>query len=270
MEFLDKELEALFPESRRKGRRADKLVKVRLVDGEDAFVLIHGEVQGYVDVQFARRMFIYGVRIRERYGLRFFALAILTDSDPNWHPTDYREEFEGTETVYRFNTYKVLDHPPESLEHPENPFSIAIETAWHFAKTRRRNDQAKLSAGLILARRLFERGYEKDDIRDFLSFIHLHFRFSEPENQRMFDAEIDELVKTEPTMTIKEIYEDVMKERFLEEGRKEGREEGHDLSIRKMLLKGMQANMVSNILDVSIERVVAIETALRKSGELTA
>lgn len=267
-EFLDKELEALFPEAGKKSRRADHLVKIRLVTGDECFILVHIEVQGYKDEGFAERMFISNVRISERYGHQVFALAVLTDSNPAWHPTEFRKSFQGTEIIFRFNTYKVLDHPPETLLYPENPFSMVIETAYLFAKTYRLSDETKLKASLDLARRMFSRGYSKEDIRDFLRFLHQHFRFAKPENRRIFETEISHLVKSVPTMTLEEIMQKVMLTRGRKEGRKEGREEGIDSSIRKMLLNGMAVYMVSNILNVSLERVQLIESALRDAGDL--
>ena len=77
-------------------------------------------------------------------------------------------------------------------------------------------------------------------------------------------------------MTLEEIMQEVMLTRGRKEGRKEGREEGReegieegiDRSIRQVLLNGMAAYMVSNILNVSIERVQKIESAMRAAGEL--
>ncbi len=66
-EFLDKELEQLMFPSSTKYRIADKLVKVHTIEGEEKWVLIHLEVQGYEDKQFAERMFTYYYRIWDKY-----------------------------------------------------------------------------------------------------------------------------------------------------------------------------------------------------------
>jgi len=45
--FLDKELHTILPDSENKNRRADKLVKVWLKNGEEKWILIHIEVVWY-------------------------------------------------------------------------------------------------------------------------------------------------------------------------------------------------------------------------------
>lgn len=59
-EFLDKELEQLYPGIDLKHPKfVDKLVKVYRKSGEEEWLLIHIEVQGYDDGNFAHRMFTY-------------------------------------------------------------------------------------------------------------------------------------------------------------------------------------------------------------------
>lgn len=59
LEYLDKELEQLFPpdEGNYAPRYVDKLVKVFTKNGVEEWVLVHVEVQGYTDPNFAKRMF---------------------------------------------------------------------------------------------------------------------------------------------------------------------------------------------------------------------
>ena len=57
VEFLDQELQQLFPEAKTGNRRVDKVAKVWLLGGEPAWVLTHVEVQSQYDKQFPERMF---------------------------------------------------------------------------------------------------------------------------------------------------------------------------------------------------------------------
>src|SRR5437868_14789290 len=59
-EFLDTELQQVVRDAELGRRLADKLVKVWRRDGEEAWVLIHVEVQGEPDTGFERRMYVYG------------------------------------------------------------------------------------------------------------------------------------------------------------------------------------------------------------------
>ncbi len=57
-EFLDKELQQLFPsmDDMQSPKFVDKLVKVFTKTGKEEWLLVHIEVQGYEDKGFARRM----------------------------------------------------------------------------------------------------------------------------------------------------------------------------------------------------------------------
>ena len=55
--FLDQELQKIMRGSKSKKRRVDKLVKVFLFNKQELWILIHVEVQTYVDKNFAERMF---------------------------------------------------------------------------------------------------------------------------------------------------------------------------------------------------------------------
>ncbi|MEO5347457.1 MAG: hypothetical protein H7834_13930, partial [Magnetococcus sp. YQC-9] len=52
-EFLDKELDKITREAQAKNRRVDLLVKVWLLDGHELWVLVHVEIQGDRDPDFA-------------------------------------------------------------------------------------------------------------------------------------------------------------------------------------------------------------------------
>lgn len=65
-EFLDTELQKLIPDNSSQKRHADKLIRVWFKDGKEAWFLIHVEIQGYQDSQFAVRMFECMYRIRDK------------------------------------------------------------------------------------------------------------------------------------------------------------------------------------------------------------
>ncbi len=56
--FLDDELRQISPASEETTRYVDRLVRVWMLDGQEQWVLVHVEVQGYRDAEFSRRMFI--------------------------------------------------------------------------------------------------------------------------------------------------------------------------------------------------------------------
>lgn len=56
--FLDTELQQIAPDHQQGARTVDKLVRVRMKDGREEWVLIHVEVQAQAERQFAQRMFV--------------------------------------------------------------------------------------------------------------------------------------------------------------------------------------------------------------------
>src|SRR5262249_36433329 len=85
-EALDQELQQILSESELGLRLADKLFKVWLKDGQEAWVLIHVEIQSQRDPEFAERMFVYNYRIYDRHRRTIISLAVLGDEEPHWRP----------------------------------------------------------------------------------------------------------------------------------------------------------------------------------------
>jgi len=86
MTFWTKELEKVVQNAEIGKRLADILVKVYLKDGSEKWLLIHIEVQGYFEKDFAKRMFVYNYRIFDRYNKEVVSLAILADPLPYFRP----------------------------------------------------------------------------------------------------------------------------------------------------------------------------------------
>jgi hypothetical protein len=63
-------------------RYADKLVQVRTIDGQDAWVIFHIEVQSQSESNFPKRRLFYNYRLEDRYNCPVISLAILGDESP--------------------------------------------------------------------------------------------------------------------------------------------------------------------------------------------
>ena len=108
-ESLEQELREITPASEVGAKRADKILKVRLLDGTVQWLYIHIEVQMHHDHDLPRRLFTYHYRIFDKYGVSPLTLAILGDTSPTWRPTSYRYQFLGCGTTFRFRICKTLD-----------------------------------------------------------------------------------------------------------------------------------------------------------------
>jgi Putative transposase, YhgA-like len=175
-EFLDKELETLFPsnEDEFHPRYVDKLIKVFSKTGEEKWILVHVEVQGTSGKEFSERMFTYFYRIWDKYKHPITAIAILTDKNKKFHPTYFEKEFLGTKIRYDFNSYKVLEANEEGLLQSNNPFAMVILTTKIALKKGKITQEELFTEKLELAKRLFEKGFSKDKIRGILNFIKLY------------------------------------------------------------------------------------------------
>src|ERR1700722_13072370 len=109
-EFLDQECEKLFPVGDPEHPKSvDKLVKLFTKQGKEEWMLIHIEVQGYKDDEFAERMFTYFYRTRDSFGKRVRSIAIFTDSNKRFHLKEYAYQEEDTSVIFKFNTYKIIE-----------------------------------------------------------------------------------------------------------------------------------------------------------------
>lgn len=72
----DKELQQIAPVSDAGVRTVDKLVDVRLLNGDSKWLLIHVEVQSQRIEKFSERMFVYYYRIRDKYDKPLVSLAV--------------------------------------------------------------------------------------------------------------------------------------------------------------------------------------------------
>ena len=170
-EFLDKELSNLSPPGRGRGRVADKLFKIWLLDGTEAWMLAHVEVQGKPQEDFAKRMGQMGYRIFDRHNVRPAALAILTDDDSDFHPRFFESTTWGQSLRYDFATYKVSDNPPEGYVDPSNPFALAMEATYFSLRKHKLDDQKRLEIKERLIQKLYAAGYSEKTIHHLFSFL---------------------------------------------------------------------------------------------------
>jgi len=171
-EFLDKELQQVVRDAELGRRLADKLVKVWLTGGEEAWVLIHVEVQSQEETNFSERMFVYHYRIYDRYKRRVASIAILGDERSSWRPNQFESELWGCEVLFRFPVVKLIDYQQQwsALEASRNPFATVV-MAHLKAQETRQVSQDRFEWKLAITRRLYEQGYSRQDVLNLFQFI---------------------------------------------------------------------------------------------------
>ncbi len=171
-EFLDKELQQVVRDAELGRRLVDKLAKVYLQNGEEAWVLIHIEVQSQEETDFAERMFVYHYRIFDRYKRKVASLAVLGDERSNWRPSQYGYQLWSSEIRFNFPVVKLLDYSNQwsALEASRNPFAIVV-MAHLTAQETRNNRLRRKELKFALIRRLYEQGFAREDVVNLFYFI---------------------------------------------------------------------------------------------------
>ncbi|GLU52556.1 hypothetical protein Dfri01_20170 [Dyadobacter frigoris] len=255
-EFLDKELEQLFPSEEIDAPKfVDKLVKVFTKGGKEEWILVHIEVQGYNDKEFAKRMFTYFYRIPDKYGKPVTAIAIFTDRNKKYHPSVFEYEFLGTRNTFSFNTYKIIDQNEEVLIENDNPFAIVILTILLALKRNKPDDESLFNLKYLLARNLLKRKIEKKKIDDLLIFLHQYVRFADSDYSLNLDKVIEELTENKRNMGIREMV--------LERAKKEEREENKFSFVKNLLLaKRFTIQEIASFTDVPEGFVLTVMKSL--------
>ncbi len=270
-EFLDKELDALYPKDDPSKRFADKLVKVFTKEGKEHWILIHIEVQGYQDLGFPERMFTYFHRIRDRYGkVDLMALVILTDGNATFNPTEYRYRYEKTEIVYTFASFKLLEKSEAELNVPYNPFSVVMRTAKKALQKNNLSDAAQMTWKRELVVALKEANYPPPKIRRILHFIKNYVVFRENHIIDVFEEFVSNTFTQRKSMGIEEVvkqYHEAQRAQAIKEGLEEGLKEGLKQleqtkikGIRKALLRGkLDFDEIADIFEVSLAFVKQVQ-----------
>ncbi len=247
--FLDKEFQQITRDAQTGKRYVDKLVQVVLSDGQETWILIHIEVQGEPEDNFAERMFIYHYRIYDQYQQRVVSLAILTDSQTEWRPSHFGYEQFGCRISLDFPIVKLLDYRnqlEELAQHP-NPFAVVVMAHLH-TQTTRRNPAERYDAKLRLIRLLYERGRERKDILELMRFIDWVMTLPEV---------LAEKLKVEVTQ-----YEESLKMRYVTSFEQIAKREGIQQGLQEGIQEGSQKNAQEFVQEALLTRFGSVTTTI--------
>jgi len=170
IEFLDKELLQISPKSEETKRFVDRLVKVWMLNGEERWVLVHVEVQGYRETEFSRRMFIYFYRIYDKFNRDILSIAVFADPSETFKPDRFNYEFFGCELSFRYRTYKILEQDDSDLKASNNPFALVVLAAKRNLQSRE-DEEKRFSFKRELARLMLDKGYGREEILHVFRFL---------------------------------------------------------------------------------------------------
>lgn len=190
-EFLDKELQQLAPEAATGRETVDKLAKVWTPAGEEAWVLVHVEVQSQHDAGFAARMYRYNRRLLDKHGRMPVSLAVLGDESPSWRPDTHCEGQWGCEVRFTFPTAKLVDYKGRDaeLEANTNPFA-AVVLAHRKAQETKSKLADRYDWKVRLVKGLVNRGFSAVQVRRLFHVIDWVIKLPKAQGAR-FKQEIE-------------------------------------------------------------------------------
>lgn len=224
-EFLDKELRQITREAEVGRRYVDSLAKVWTTEAEEAWVLIHIEVQQQPDTHFAERMYVYNNRIFDVYRRKVASFAVLADNDQRWHPAQFGYDLMGTEVLLRFATTKLIDFHASLDTIAATPNVFGTVTAAHLRTMQWRRDTSMIYRWkLELIKGLYRTGYNRQQILDLFRFIDWLMRLPEALTTRFWtDFRTFEQENSMPYITS---IEQLGFKRGLQQGIEQGIEQG--------------------------------------------
>ena len=270
-EFLDNELDKIYPTPKGHNRRADKLIKVFLKSGAEKWVLVHIEIQGYPDPNFAERMFTYFYRLRDKFAMDISALVVYTDSNLKFHPTKYEYHYLKTKLVYEFDSFEVATKTEKELDLADNPFSVLMLWVKASLSRPKLTQNQQFARAVDLVRRLeHENPTNSKKLQTLLNFLRYYLKFGKTETEKL-NYEIIYTFKERQPMGMQELIETEYKKFYRAEGLKEGRQEG----LKEGLKEGKQAERlrltirnIQKFLDNQLLDVAQIADFLEVKTEL--
>ncbi len=263
-EFLNQELQKIVRDSKTDRRRVDKLVRVWRKNGDEAWIAIHIEVQGWWETDFEQRMYQYHTLLYNHYQQEIVSLAILSDKNPKWKPDTFQYDLWGCNMQFNFPIVKLLDYKKkwDALEKSTNPFAVVIMAHLQGQATTSDSPQ-RLDDKFRLIRRLYEQGYDRRQILELFRFIDWIMHLS-PTLAIDFETKIEE-------------YEEERKMKYVtsieRRARREGLEEGHEKGLEEGIKKGLKASMqmsVMNVLTVRFSTIPAeLQTRLEEISDIS-
>ena len=150
-------------------------------------MLIHVEVQGEPEADFAARMYTYHYRLLDRYGVDVVSLAVLADASPSFRPQRFQRGRWGCEVDFRFPVAKLLDLDARwaELESSDNVFALVVMAQ---LKAKLLDDGHELKRWKAhLTRLMYQRGYAKQQIIELFRLIDWMMRLPDALEREFLD-----------------------------------------------------------------------------------
>lgn len=231
---------------------ADVLAKVKLINGQEEYILIHTEIQSSRDIDIPRRMFRYFCNIWMKHEKPVYAFALFIDESRWRDPISnvFNMDFMGTELAYKFHLQKTKNYDYEEYLDYQNPIVTAFLIRMNYGKK---------SRALVKAESM-KRINKYYNLTELQTETLLHFidrlLFLDEEEKREFK----DIIKQEEYEEVSKMMLTTLQEEILEEKIKIEK-----LEIAKKLLEtGYPMENIPKVTGLSLEEVKKLETELKK------
>jgi hypothetical protein len=250
-QFLDKELQQIVREAELGRRVADVLAQVWRNGGEEAWVLVHVEVQGQQQAGFAERMYVYNYRLYDRYRRPVASLAVLADEQPGWRPQEFGYDLWGCRAGLVFPAVKLLDYSARWSDLESNSNAFATVVMAHLKAQETKRDPVERQGWKVwLTRRLYRLGYDRQKVLDLFGIIDWVLRLPEPQALAFWQQvqEIEEEKRMRYITSVERIGMQQGMEKGLQQGMQQGMQQGLQQGKQEGIHQG-QADMVLRLLN---------------------
>jgi hypothetical protein len=173
-EFLEQEMSnAMRGKYKVKGKekKTDKLVKLRLLTGQDYYIYVHLEIQDQLQDDFPERLYIYRSLISLRYMTQnITTIVIFTGKAPSEKHTIFHHECFNSFVLYKFNYFVIAEQIEKELEASDSAFALAVLAAKYTIDTEG-DEQRRLE----FKKKIFELAEKKqfpfDKLEELLRFV---------------------------------------------------------------------------------------------------
>lgn len=242
VEFLQQELFKEIIEHRQGRKIADQIAKVHLKSGKEQWILVHTEIQAIDEEHFAKRMFEYFYRIRDRYGKKIVAIAIFTNKSTK-SKNQYHEKYYGTEITYTFNKFVVSDFDEEELKKSPNLLSKALLASIYLNRTKNEMNLRSAYKRALLREVWSLHNMEREEVRALLYFIDFLLKLPRAISEQLVrdvkeeikgEEEVLHLYKEDLPPTLAAVLE-LERQEGIEQGIKQGIEQGIEQTIKQII-----------------------------------
>ena len=169
-EWCDKELSQVIGQAGKRNRQVDVLVKVRLLSGQEQWILVHLEIQSSYDEAFASRISRYNAGIYWICQRRVLTLAVLADLRHGWAPDEDLFRVGPFEYRLKFPVCKLIDRL-DSDWRDDTSLPVLVARAQIEALRTAGDPEGRYRAKRNLVLGLYELGYNGDQIRDIFGLL---------------------------------------------------------------------------------------------------